>query len=143
MSANAPSHRRGRSGHSMVEATFVLLLFLTTLIGIFDISQVLFRYHTLTNRAKAAARWGIIHPGESAAIQNVVLYGQPAAPEDGSPPHFDLTAEMVTVQRLDTDTSSDRLVVTVAGYPLQLVTPVIANVFDGPPIVVTMPVESP
>ena len=46
----------------MVEATLVLLVFFTLLLGVIDCGQVLFAHQSLVERVRAAVRWGVVHP---------------------------------------------------------------------------------
>ena len=48
---------------------------------------------------------------------------------------------MITVTRQDATFSSDRIVVTVSGYPFTFFTPFIAAVHSGKPIRATIPYE--
>ena len=54
--------RSSQRGQSMVEATLVLLVFFTLLLGVIDCGQVLFAHQSLVERVRAAVRWGVVHP---------------------------------------------------------------------------------
>jgi Flp pilus assembly protein TadG len=70
----------------MVELSLIGSLFFVLVIGLMDVGQTLFFQQALLERARAAARWGAAtDPANSAGIQNMVLYSQPAAPEGGVP----------------------------------------------------------
>ena len=71
---------RDRKGQTIVEAALVTLVFLATLIGIFDLAQVLFIHQTFVARARSAARYGVLNPDNTDGIQNMVLYGQTTVP---------------------------------------------------------------
>jgi hypothetical protein len=131
-------HRRGAT---LIEATLVLMVFLTLMFSIFDLGFVLFEHHTLLHQARTAARYGAINPDDLVAIQNIVLYGSTAAPHDHPPGVFGLQSSMVNVDRADDWTPEDRIVITVSGYHYTLVTPFVAGVFTGRPIAVSVPVE--
>jgi len=79
----------------MVEATLVLLVFFTLLLGVIDCGQVLFAHQSLVERVRSAVRWGVVHPwnGDN-QIVNLVLYNQTEVPRGNvasflgiSPPH--------------------------------------------------------
>jgi Flp pilus assembly protein TadG len=55
----------------MVETALLLLVFLTTLVGILDFGQGLYFHQSLVERARAAARYGAIHPTDATGIQKV------------------------------------------------------------------------
>jgi hypothetical protein len=64
----------------------------------------------------------------------MVLYGA-ATPPDGATPSFNLTSSMVQVSRFDAKAAEDRVVITVANYPVEFFSPFIARRVTGKPIV--------
>lgn len=114
----------------MVESALVLLLFVVTLIGTFDVAQFLFYHQSLTERVRGAARYAAVNTFDTTAVQNMVLYNQSTAPS-GRNPDFNLTSSMISVQRYDTNTPEDRVVVTVSNYPFLFITPFIAGWAHG------------
>jgi Flp pilus assembly protein TadG len=137
----AQRNRSNQKGSTMVESGLILFVFVTMLIGICDVSQVLFIHHSVTERVRSAVRYGAINVYDRTAIENMVLYNAPAAPADGSSAAFNLDRTMVTVQRLDAGSSQDRISVSVANYPLTLLTPFIAGNVKGLPISGVLPYE--
>lgn len=127
------SANRRRRGSVLVESSLILIVFFVVLIGTFDVSQLLFVQHSLTERTRNAARYGAVNTFDQTAIENMVLYNQPAIP-DGATPAFNLTRAMLAVSRQDAGTPEDRVVVTVAWYPIQFFTPWIAGTTTGVPI---------
>ena len=134
---------RDRKGQTIVEAALVTLVFLATLIGIFDLAQVLFIHQTFVARARSAARYGVLNPDNTDGIQNMVLYGQTTVPSGQTSGIFGLTSAMVTASRIDTGTNEERIVVTIANYPYRLFSPWIGQVFTGRPVVASFSVETP
>ncbi|MEO5924099.1 MAG: TadE family protein [Bryobacteraceae bacterium] len=68
--------RRHQRGQALVEGTLVMLVFFALLLGVVDFGQVLFAHQSLTERARAAVRWGSLHPeGGPDPVRNLVLYG--------------------------------------------------------------------
>jgi hypothetical protein len=131
-----------RRGSSLIEASLVLLVFLTLLFSIFDFGFVLFEHHTLLHQARTAARYGAIQPDDLTAVRNIVLYGNTSAPRNNPPGVFGLETSMVKAARVDDWTSEDRIVITVSGYHYTLITPFMAGKFTGRPITVSAPVEN-
>jgi hypothetical protein len=123
-------NRKSRRGSLMVESSLILLVFMTILIGTFDISQLLFVQQSITERVRVAARYGAVNTYNQAAIENMVLYNQPTVPATGSAA-FSLTRSMVTVVRSDAGTPEDRISVTVANFPVEFITPIVARVAQG------------
>ena len=62
-------------GSTLVESVLVLLVFMSTLIALFDCSQFMFLHQTLVERVRAAARYGTVNTYSQTEIQNMVLYG--------------------------------------------------------------------
>ena len=60
----------------------MLLVFICLMIGTLDFGQFLYLHQSLTERARAAARYGAVHsydyPGD--AIKNFAVYNDPAPP---------------------------------------------------------------
>jgi hypothetical protein len=126
----------------MVEAALVTVVLIVTVVGIFDMAQVFFICQTLTDRARNAARYAAVNTFDAAAITNLVLYRQTTVPEGVTEGIFGLTAGMVTVTRADAGTDSDRVVVSINGYPYKVFTPLIAGTLPSThPIVVSIPYE--
>ena len=133
---------KGQRGQATLEAALVILVFLATLIGIFDMGQVLFVHQTFVARVRSAARYGVVRAYDAGAIRNMVLYGQPAAPTGAVDGIFGLTAGMVSVSQLSPGTSESRIVVSISSYPYRLFSPWIGRAFTGRPIVASLPVET-
>jgi Flp pilus assembly protein TadG len=129
-------------GQSMVETALVLLVFLMILIGIIDFGQVLYFHQSLVERARAAARYGAIHPTDTTGIQNIAVYNT-ASYTGAAPPAIigGMTTAMVDVQNPDSNTSAARVVVTISGYPMTFISPYIAKSFNNRPIMVAMSAE--
>ena len=133
------ARRRRQRGSALVEGALVLMVFLMVLFGLMDMGQFLFQRASVVERVRNAVREGVI-TYDPAAIRNLVLYGT-ADPATGAVPSFNLTADMVDVQRLDQNTSADRVQVTVSNYPIDFYTPFLAGRVTGPPILLTAPME--
>lgn len=137
--------RRERGG-AMVEIALISLLFLAILIGIVDFGQFLFIHQTLTERARAAVRYGIVNnPSDSTSIQNVVLYGQasggsvPDNPSGTDRGIFNVQRSSVTVSAPGAATDDYRLTVQITNYPYTMYSPFIAGSYTGPNILASLP----
>jgi hypothetical protein len=119
------------------------MVFLATLIGIFDLAQILFIHQSLVERARMAARWGAVNAYDQTAIQNLVRYGQTTAPDDPSQTFLGLTAAMVAVSNPNAGTSEARVVVQIQNYPYRFFSPYIAGAFTGRPATASIPSELP
>ena len=59
----ASLHKRGsEKGQDLVEFALVTPLLVLILLGILEFSLVMFCYNSISNAAREAARYGIIHP---------------------------------------------------------------------------------
>lgn len=133
------ARRRKTRGSVIVESSLVLLIFLLMLIGIADLSIVLFIQSSLGERVREGLRYGVV-TYDATAIRNIVLYGT-TTPVDGATPSFRLTSDMVQVSRLDANAAEDRVNITVSNYPVEFFTPFIAGKFTGKPIVAMQAME--
>ncbi len=133
------ARRRREKGSALVEGALVLMVFLMVLFGLMDMGQFLFQRASVVERVRYAVREGVI-TYDPTTIRDLVLYGTDD-PAEGAQPSFNLTAAMVDVQRLGTNTSADRVQVTVSNYPIDFYTPFLAGRITGPPILITAPME--
>lgn len=132
-----------RRGQSVVESAFVLLVLLTTLIGIFDLGQVLFIHQSFVERVRHAARYAVVNSYDPVAFKNMVLYRQTTVPAGQTSGIFGLTPDTVSITHSGAGTNDDRIVVSITSYPYRFFTPLIAGVFVGRNITVSLPSEIP
>jgi hypothetical protein len=117
------------------------MVFFMLLMGILDFGQMLFFRASIGERMRGALRGGAI-AYDATAIQNYVLYGT-RTPADGATPSLNLTSSMVSVTRLDANTSADRVQITVSNYPIVFFSPVLARRVVSAPIVAMQAMETP
>jgi hypothetical protein len=88
--------RRNQRGQSLIEGTLVMLVFFALLLGVVDFGQVLFAHQSITERARAAVRWGSLHPEAGPEpVRNLVLYGNPETSSGSG--YLGMTADNVIV----------------------------------------------
>ncbi|MEK7408294.1 MAG: TadE family protein [Acidobacteriota bacterium] len=136
------TRRNRQRGQALVESAFITLVFVVTLLGIFDLGQILFIHQSLADRARNAARYAVVRTYDATVVQNMVLYYQPTVPEGATTGFMGLATSMVSVTRSDAGTNEDRITITISNYPFRFFSPLIAGQFYGRPIVVTMPTET-
>ena len=126
--------RPSQRGQSMVEATLVLMVFFTMLLGVIDCGQVLFAHQSLVERVREAVRWGVVHPWNQQnggdAIVNLILYNQTEAPQGETASFLGLRPENVVVrhQPATPDRPDDEtLRVTIVNFRSQFFSPWIAQ----------------
>jgi hypothetical protein len=88
----------GEKGQALLEFALVSVFLVLVLFGIMDFARVFFAYGTMSNGAREGARYGIVHAGDDAAIEErargmLVLIGDEATVtvnypgrDDGSDP---------------------------------------------------------
>ena len=59
-------------GQSLVEFALILPILVLLLVGIFDLGRVVYYYSALQNAAREGARYGIVHPNDSAGVEAAV-----------------------------------------------------------------------
>jgi Flp pilus assembly protein TadG len=130
--------RRARQkGSAMVEAALLGIIFFSMLVATFDFGQFLFIHQALVERARSAARWGLVNGGTDLdGTKNMVLYNQSTT---GQTAFFGLTASNVTVTTSDLNTDNARLTVNVDNYSYKMISPYIAGNYTGPGIRVSVP----
>ena len=139
-----------QKGQAMVEAALILFVFITFIVGTLDFGQYLYFHQSLTERARAALRYGVINIGDRLAIQNVAVYNDPAGTTNGAKALIpSLTTDMVTVCLPgDADcsdpaaASNSRVTVTISGYQMTTFNLVMPRNFTNRPITASAPSEA-
>lgn len=62
-----PKHRGGEKGQSIVEFAMVVTIFFAIVFGVFDFGIAAYTYHYVSNSAREAARWAIVHGQDSSS----------------------------------------------------------------------------
>jgi Flp pilus assembly protein TadG len=140
MSPISTRRRKARRGSTIVELAFIFLVFFCMLIACFDFGQFLFVHQALVQRARWAARSGVIGTNGIAytpdQIRNLVIYGATSGSGTG---YFGLTSSMVTVNNYDANTDAWRTEVKISHFPFKMLTPYLAGNYTGATIVVDVP----
>jgi hypothetical protein len=132
--------RKRQQGSAMIEASLVLMLFLTILWSLFDFGFSLFLHQSFVHEARTGARYGAINPNDLTAIKNIVLYNKTTGSGTGQ---MGLAPSSVTTARTGTAGGpDDRIVVTISGYNFTWITPGVAGKHTGKPIIISIPVEN-
>ena len=133
----------------MIEATLTLMLFLLIWFSLFDFGFTLFFHHTLMERARAAARYGILIDATTAEnqtkIQNVLLFSDPDNTAGATTGILGLDASKVSVavQPAALGEPAARLLVTVHDFQYALITPGFGGLHNGQDILASLPMEYP
>jgi Flp pilus assembly protein TadG len=117
--------RRGERGQALVESGLVLMIFIPVLFGILDFGQFLYLHQSLSERVRAATRYGAVHTyTDGSDSVNVAIYNDPAGTTNGAKavlPNLqssDSAADGYVSATLSGAGSDDALItVTIKNYP--------------------------
>jgi Flp pilus assembly protein TadG len=154
------SRRRRSSGNTMIELSFIFLVFAALLIGTFDFGQFLFVHQALVERGRWALRYGVansnagsngdatcVAEGLATCVQNQMLYYSSSTGTSG---YFGLTTAMVVVTTLSQTGSSTVPIpsttptytsyqLLIKNYPYKMYSLYSAGSYTGPNIYITFP----
>ncbi|HTD43128.1 MAG TPA: TadE family protein [Bryobacteraceae bacterium] len=137
------ARRTRQRGQAMVESALVLIVTMGVLIGTCDFGQFLFLHQSLTERVRAAARYGAVRaytwPGTE--MLNVAVYNDPNAPNGSSSIVPGLTTSMVTAEIIGEGTDSARIRVSINNFPFNFFSPWIAQHATARTIIASVPYE--
>src|SRR6266446_7037256 len=124
--------RKKQSGQAMLESALILLVFLVMLLGIVDFGQFFYFHQSLTDRARAGARYGSIHTCDATCSQavNYTIYNDPTTTTGGAllPCLAGECATNATVTAAVTvpftgSIEDTRITVTISNYPFNFILP--------------------
>ena len=138
-------NKRAQRGQSMVENTFVLIVFFMLLFAVIDCGQVLVAHQALVERVRSSVRWGVVRPwdGTGDQVANLILYSQPEAPNTETDGYLGLARENVHVsyrpaapERPD----DESITVAIVDYHYRFLSPWVTSNFVNPrPVLVSAP----
>ena len=132
-------------GQSLIEGTFVLLVFFSLLLGVVDCGQVLVAHQSLVERVRSAVRWGSLHPydGSGDQVANMILYNRPDEPKTSTTSFLGLTRANVQVElRAATPQQPDdeMLSVAIVNYEYHFFSPWLTKSLVSPrPVAISAP----
>jgi hypothetical protein len=139
-------------GSVLIESSLIMLVAMMVIVATFDFGQFLFFHQTLAEKARVAARYGALNWDKGCAsvcVQNMVLYGQPVAPQNLTNAvivpglkanNISVTVPDPAVQGWDT-----RVIVTIHDYNFKVFTPWLSptGAMIARAITATSPIEAP
>lgn len=140
MKRNGNSKQRQR-GSTLVEFAIGATVFLTVMFGVIEFGRALWIHNALSDAARRGARYAVVHPAtDSAAVKNVVVYGDPAG---GSTPLVDnLTTANVNVSYSGFGLNDGTATVSITDYSFQFVVPIVSTSIAMPNYSSTLTAES-
>src|SRR5215471_21842299 len=71
--------KKGERGQAFVESGLIMLIFIPVLVGIMDFGQFLYLHQSLSERVRAATRYGAVHSyPDGSDMVKVAMYNDPA-----------------------------------------------------------------
>ncbi|MBI1898431.1 MAG: pilus assembly protein [Acidobacteria bacterium] len=129
----------------MLESALVLLTLVLLILGTLDLGQVFMHIHYTNERARAAARWAVVHdfdPRDTTPIKKYAVYNDARARSTDQPGLFGLRISDVTVTTVGSPGGPDYAIEVSISKPLQFFSPYLAGAYTPRPARATSPVES-
>lgn len=133
---------RGREqGSTLVEFAIGATVFLTVMFGVIEFGRALWVHNALSDAARRGARYAVVHKqSDSAAVKNVVVYGDPAG--GSTPLATNLTTSNVKVTYSGFGLSGGTATVSITNYQFQFVIPIASTSIQMPSYATTLTGES-
>ncbi len=133
--------RRGERGSTLVEFAIGATLFLTVMFAVIEFGRALWVHNALSDAARRGARYAVVNTAaDSAAVKNVVVYGDPAG---GTNPLVEnLTTSNVNVTYSGFGLSGGTATVSISNYSFQFVVPIVRTSIQMPSYSTTLTAES-
>ena len=133
--------RRGERGSTLVEFAIGATVFLTVMFAVIEFGRALWVHNALADAARRGVRYAVVHTAaDSAAVKNVVVYGDPAG---GSTPLVDnLSTSNVNVAYSGFGLSGGTATVSISNYQFQFVVPIVSTSISMPSYSTTLTAES-
>ena len=140
--------RGNERGSSLVEGALIYGAFVFMLIATVDVGYVLFMHQAITERARAALRYGATRPYNSTTIdqmKNLIVFNNPNPERERSRGIFNLAPSNVQVSRVAGGAPwvPDQLTVEVKSLEFRFLTPLIAGRRLAKTVSITVPIETP
>jgi len=124
-------NRRDERGATLLEFAIGATVFLTAMFAVIEFGRALWTHNALSDAARRGARYAVNHPvTDVAAVQNVVVYGDPAG---GSQPLVNnLTTSNVQVQYSGFGLGAGTVSVSITNYKFQFIIPIVGTTISMP-----------
>jgi Flp pilus assembly protein TadG len=131
MMSRSKKNRRDERGATLLEFAIGATIFLTAMFAVIEFGRALWTHNALADAARRGARYAVNHAStDAAAVQNVVVYGDPAG---GSKPLVDnLTTANVQVQYTGFGLGAGTVTVSITNYQFQFIIPIIGTTITMP-----------
>ncbi len=135
-------------GNTLVEAAFVLMLFVALLVGAADLARIIYVHNALNERVRSAARKAAIYEYTPEQVKSLVAYDSITPPAgvdftSDTAGFQGITPSNISVELLDRGTNDRRIKVLVTGMRIVTLSPWMRGVTGNIPISFTVPLETP
>lgn len=139
--------RSSERGGSLIEFTVVALVFFMMLVGIVAAGNLYYTHNALVEATRRGARYAVLNAsGNTAAVQNVVIYGTDAPSEGATPLIYNLQPGNITVcysggtcnPTTAFNVAQGTVTVTITGYNFPFVLPTQTTSVAMPPYRTTL-----
>jgi Flp pilus assembly protein TadG len=113
-----------RRAQALVEFALSITVFMLLVVGTFDLARAYLAYTVVSNAAREAARYGVVHSTESG--------WQTAAVQAGRNLAVGVDPSAVTLTPTTTTIDSLPYITVTGSYPFQPLTPMVAAVLGNP-----------
>ena len=135
------SKRDTQRGATLVEFAIGATVFVTALFAVLEFGRALWVHNALTDAARRGARYAVVNSNaDSAAVKNVVVYGNPAG--GGTPLINNLSTANVDVNYSTFGVGEGTVSVSITNYQFQFVVPLIGTTINMPAYKTTLIGES-
>ena len=146
-----PTTRGRERGGSLIEFAVVASVFFLMLVGIVAAGNLYYTHNALVEATRRGARYAVLNPNSgAAAVQNVVIYGNPAPPSGATSLVYNLQPANVTVCYSGSvncpgqafGVAAGTVTVTIQNYSFPFVLPTSTTSITMPPYRTTLTGES-
>ena len=133
--------KQGERGAALVEFAIGATVFLMVVFAVLEFGRALWVHNALADAARRGARYAVVNTSaSSAAVKNVVVYGDPAG---GTEPLVNnLSPANVNVTYSGFGLSDGTATVSITNYQFQFVLPLVSSSIQMPSYATTLTAES-
>ena len=135
------NNRRDERGATLLEFAIGATVFLTAMFAVIEFGRALWTHNALADAARRGARYAVNHQASNiAAVQNVVVYGDPAG---GTKALVDnLKTENVQVQYSGFGLAAGTVSVSITNYKFTFIIPIVGTTISMPSYTTTLTGEN-
>lgn len=135
------NNRRDERGATLLEFAIGATVFLIAMFAVLEFGRALWTHNALSDATRRGARYAVNHPAtDVAAVQNVVVYGDPAG--GTNPVVSNLTTSNVQVLYSNFGLGAGTVSVSITNYKFQFIIPIVGTTISMPNYTTTLTGEN-